>query len=60
MKIETGKANPDHSLTFKDIAAQAMAICTEAILDCNTRIDVAITEAAHNNLTQPTEEKATD
>ena len=60
MKIETHKANPDHSLTFEDIAVQAITICIETTPDWNTRIDAAITEAAHNNLTQPTEGTATD
>ena len=32
----------------------------EATLDHKTRIDAAIIEAAHNNLTQPTEDTATD
>ena len=35
-------------------------ICTEAALDHNTGIDAATTEAAHDNLTQPTEDTATD
>ena len=60
MKIETGKADPDHSHTFKDIAAQAIAICIEATPDCNTGIDAATTEAAHNDLAQPREDTATD
>ena len=60
MKIKTGKANPDHSPTTKDIAAQDIAINIEATLDHNTRIDAAITKAAHNDLNQPTEDTARD
>ena len=59
MKIETGEADPDHSLTFKDIKAQAIMICMETTLDYNTGIDAAITEAPHDNLTQLTEDAAT-
>ena len=44
----------DHSLIFEDIAAQAIAISIEVTLDSNTKIDAAITEAAHDNLTLPT------
>ena len=33
MKIETNKADPDHSPIFEDIAAQAIMIHTEAALD---------------------------
>ena len=58
MKIETGKADADHS--FKDITAQAIAICIEVTLDCNTGIDAATTEPAYNDLTQPREDTATD
>ena len=60
MKTETGKANPDHGLIFKDITTQANVICIEAALDHNTEIDAAITEAAHDNLTPPIENTATD
>ena len=60
MKIETGEADPDHSLTFKDIAAPAIMTHIEAPLDFKTEIDAVITEAAHNNLTQPTEGTVTD
>ena len=60
MKTETGKADPDHSLIFKDITAQAIMIWIEATLDCNTKIDTAITEAGYDNLTPPTEDTATD
>ena len=35
-------------------------ICTDATLDHNTRIHAATTEAAHDDLTQPTEDTATD
>ena len=56
VKIETGKADPDHSPTFKDITAQVIVICIEATLDCNTRTDVATTGAAHDDLTQTTED----
>ena len=48
MKTEAGEGNPYHSLIFKDIATQVM-ICIEAALDCDTKIDAAITEAAHND-----------
>ena len=34
--------------------------CIEVTLDHNTGIDAAITEAAHNDFTQPTEDTATD
>ena len=59
MKTEIGKADPDHSLTFKDITAQAITICIEASLDHNTEIDAAITEAAYDDLTQPTKNTST-
>ena len=60
MKTETGKANPDHSLIFEDITAQAIMIHIEATLDHDTEIDAAIAEAAHDNLTPSTEDTATD
>ena len=60
IKIETGKANPDHSPTFEDIAAQVITIHIETTLDHNTRIDTTTTGATHDDLTQPTEETATD
>ena len=60
MKIETDEADPDHSHTFKDIAAQAIMIHIEATLDCNTGIDMATTEAAHNDLAQPRKDTAID
>ena len=56
--IETDEANLDHSLTFKDIAAQVMTIPIEAALDHNTRIDAAITGAAPDILTPPIEATA--
>ena len=60
MKKETGEANPDHSLIFEDIKAQAIAIHIEATLDHNTKIDTAITEVAHDDLSPPTEDTVTD
>ena len=60
MKTERGEANPDHSLTFQDIAAQAIIICIEATLYHTTEIDAAITELAHDNLTPQTADTATD
>ena len=54
---QTGEANPDHSPTIKDIAAW---VIIEATLDHNTGIDAPTTEAAHDDLTQPTEDTATD
>ena len=60
MSTETGKTDPDHSLIFKDIAAQAIIICTEVTLDCNTKINAAITEATHEILTPPTEDTTID
>ena len=47
------------NLTFKDIAAQAIAICMEATLDHNIEIDAAITEMVHDDLAQSTEDTAT-
>ena len=60
MKIETGKADPDHSSTIKDITARFIMIHIEATLDHNTRIDAATAGAGHDNLAQPTEDTATD
>ena len=57
--IEAGEANPDHSLTFEDIADQVIMIPIEATLDHNIKIDVATMGAAHDNLTQSTEATAT-
>ena len=54
MKIETGKADPDHSpTTEEDVAEQVIMIWIEATLDHNTGIDAAIKEASHDNLMQP-------
>ena len=60
MKIKTGKASADQSPTMEDIAAWVIVIHTEAILDHNTVIDVATTEGAHNDLTQPIKDTATN
>ena len=60
MKIETVKANPGHSPTIKDIVAQVIMIHVEVTLDHSTRMDTATTGAAHDDLTQPTEVRATD
>ena len=60
MKIETGEANPDHSPSFKDLTAWVIAIHIEATLDHNTRVDATTTGAAHNDLTQSTEDTATN
>ena len=60
MRIETDKANQDHSPILEDITAQVIAIHIKATLDHNTRIDKATTGAVHNNLIQPTEETTTN
>ena len=60
MKTETGETNPDHSLIFEDITAQTIIILIDTALDHTTKIDAAITEAAHDNLAPPTEDTATD
>ena len=60
MKIVTGKADPDHSPTTKDIAAQVIMIHIEAALDHSTGMDAATTEAAYDDLTQPMEDTASD
>ena len=60
MKIKTGKANPDHSPTTEAITAWVIVICIEGALDHNTGIDIATTEAAHDDLTQPIEDTVTD
>ena len=57
---ETGKANPDHSHTFTNIAAWVIVIPTEAALDHNTRIDAATTGAAHSDHASPIEATAID
>ena len=58
--METGKANPDHNLPFKDIAVQAITIHTDVTIDYNISRHAAITEAAHGDLTQPTDDMAID
>ena len=60
MKIETGKANPDYNSTFKEVTAQVIMIHIEATLDNSTGIDAATTGAAHDDVTQPTVDTATD
>ena len=60
MKIETDEADPDHSLILGDITAQVITIHIEAALDQNTEIDATTTGTVHNDLTQPTEDAATD
>ena len=60
IKIETEKANPDHSLISGHIAIWVIAIHIEAILDHNTGIDAATTGVVYNDLTQPTDDAATD
>ena len=55
MKKETGKANPDHNLIFKNIAAQVITIHTESNQGHNTGTDAATTGAAHDNHTLPIE-----
>ena len=60
MKIETGKANSDHSSTFKDITVQVIMICIGDALDHNTGTDTATTGTAHDDLAQPTKDTATD
>ena len=60
VKIEKCEANPDHSPTSKDFTAWVIMICIEAALDHNIGIDTTTTGPAHDELTQPTEETATD
>ena len=60
MKIETGKANPDHRPTFEDITAQIIMIHKEATLDHNTGRDTMTIGAIDNDLAQPTEDTATN
>ena len=60
MMIDTGKADPYHSSTFEDITAWVIVIFIEAILDHNPVIYTATTGAAHNDLTQPTDDTATN
>ena len=49
-----------HSPTTEDITAWVFTIHIEAALDHNTEIDAATTEVAHDNLTQPAGDTATD
>ena len=58
MKTETGKADPDHNLIFKNIAAQVIMIPTEAAQGHNTGIDTATTGAAHDDHALPMEATA--
>ena len=60
MKIETDEADPDHSPILADITAPVIMFDIEAILDCKTEIDATTTGAVHYNLTQLTEDTATD
>ena len=60
VKIETDKANPDHSLILGDITVKVIPIHIEASLDCSTEIDATTTGAIHSDLIQPTEDAATD
>ena len=59
MMIETGEADPDHSLTFEDTAAQIIMIPIETALDHNTGADAATIGVAHDDLTQSTDATAT-
>ena len=58
MEKETDKANPDHSLIFKNITAQVIMILTEATEGHNTGIDMATIGAPHNDCTAPIEATA--
>ena len=60
IKTVTGKANPDHSLIFEDITAQAIAIYIEVALEHNTDIDAAIIEPAPDSVTPTTVDTVTD
>ena len=60
MKIEADKAIADYSLILGDITPSVIAIHIGSTLDCNIGIDAATTGAVHYNLTQPTEDTATD
>ena len=53
MTKETGEANPDHNLIFKNITAQVVVIHTEAAQGHNTMIDAAAIGAVHDNCTPP-------
>ena len=50
VKIETGKGNPDHSPTTKDITAWVIMICIGTALDHNIGTDAATTGAAYDDL----------
>ena len=58
VKRETGEANPDHHLIFKDITAQVIAIHAEHGQGYNTGINAATTGTAHTNHTSPIEPTA--
>ena len=61
MKTETEKSQSRSQSHFqRHCGSSHHAICIEAALDHNTEIDAAITEAAHDILTPPTEDIATD
>ena len=60
MKTETGKANPDCNLIFKDNVTWVIKIHTEAAQGHNTGINAATTGAAHNDHTPPIEAAATN
>ena len=60
MKTETDEANPDHSLILGDIRSQVFMNHIEATLDQNTDIDATTTGAVHDDLTQATQDTATN
>ena len=60
IKKETVKADPDHNLTFENIAAWVITILTEVIQGHNTEIDAAIIGVAHNDCAPHIEATATD
>ena len=60
MKTETGKANSDCILIFKNNAAQVVMIHTEATQGHSTGINAATTGATHDNYTPPIEATAID
>ena len=59
VQTETGEASPDHSLTTKDITAQAIMIHIEATLGHYVGTDTTTTGVANDDLTQSTETTAT-
>ena len=59
MKIETGKADPDQ-LHYQRHHSSHNCDSHRGHSRYNTGIDAATTEAAHDNLAQPTENTATD